>query len=473
MNHSEIARILAAIVVAAPLAPVLPLLLVAGTLGLPSEKRTSDIVRAAVWLSAMASVALAWTWFVGPRDALGGHAPLDLRYGALVDLGAPEHPVHGPHEGAYRFELGLLVDGLSVTMMLLTSTLTAVIARFSVRYLHREEGFFRYFVLLALFAAAMQLLVLAGSLDLLFVGWELVGLSSMLLIGFFRLRPGPQRGAITAMVTYRTTDIGLLIAAVLLHHAAGSSEFADAFGRGAWPQHSTHFSPTESTLVCLSLLLAAVGKSALFPFGTWLPRAMEGPTSSSALFYGGLSVHAGVYLLLRAAPLLSQSRVASIAVGTLGVLTAVTATLTSRTRSDVKSALAYATMTQVGWMLVWIGLHFWTVALAHLVAHACLRTLQLLRAPSALQDAEAIRAALSLERSAVAPATEKSLVFRWVYRVALEDFFVDRVMQRALIRPLVALSARFDAIELRIERWVAAEKPPSVTPSRTSPNEVH
>src|SRR5690606_22872823 len=160
---------------------------------------------------------------------------------------------------------------------------TGLIGHFSTRYLHGQKGFVRFFLLLALFATGMQLLVSAASIDQLFLGWELVGLTSALLVAYFQERRAPVEGGLRVFVTYRLCALGLLIGAVLLHQTSGTSDLARA------PEAMRAHAGTATTLVPLLLLLAAMGKSAQFPFGAWLPRAMEGPTPSSALFYGALS----------------------------------------------------------------------------------------------------------------------------------------------------------------------------------------
>lgn len=446
MSSHSLAWWLAGAVVALPFVAVLPLMLLGGLGRQPPERITSAAVLTTCGLSSLAALVLAVLWFQG------GGAPIVLRYGNIVDLGPRGHAFVAGEEEAYRFAVDLLVDRLSVTMMLLTAGLTWITARFSVRYLHREGGFFRYFLLFGLFTGGMQVLVLAGSFDLLFVGWELAGIASMLLIGFFHLRKGPARGAIGAMLTYRVTDVGLLVGAILLHHFAGSSSFFDAFERGAWPHATTHLSPSAAALVSLSLLFAAIGKSALFPLGTWLPRAMEGPTPSSALFYGGLAVHAGVYLLMRAAPIIERSPLAAFVVGATGAATALWSTLAGRTRSDVKTSLAYATIAQVGLMLIGIALRWYNVVLIYVIAHACLRTLQLLRAPSALSDAEAIRAALQSEPHRRDGFWQRVLPQRLtdrLYALALEDFLLDALIERYVLGPVMALSRAAD----RLDRW--------------------
>jgi NADH:ubiquinone oxidoreductase subunit 5 (subunit L)/multisubunit Na+/H+ antiporter MnhA subunit len=351
----------------------------------------------------------------------------------------------------YTFVTTALIDALSLSMLVVTSFIALVVAAFSSRYLHREPGYARFFLLVMVFVLGMHVLVLAGSYDLLFVGWELVGLSSFLLIAFFHHRSGPVRGAIRAMVTYRASDVGLLVAGVLLHDAAGSSRFADAF-RGTWPNAAAHLSSESATIIALCLLAAVIGKSAQWPLGGWLPRAMEGPTPSSALFYGALSVHTGVYLLLRSAPLFVQSATASAAAIVIGLITAFAATAAHRVQSDIKNALAYATMTQIGLMLVGVGLHLFDWTLVYMIAHTFLRLFQMLRAPSALRDAHDMHAVLSIAPKARPPVLIRILPERWqrlAYYVSLHRHFADMLIERFVVFPLLALSHRLDGAERR------------------------
>jgi NADH-quinone oxidoreductase subunit L len=205
--------------------------------------------------------------------------------------------------------------------------------------------------------------------------------------------------------------------------------------------------------VGVALVFAAMGKSAQFPVGGWLPRAMEGPTASSAVFYGSLSVHAGVFLLLRAAPLIEQSPVARVMLIVVGGVTAVISGLSSQVSADAKSAVCYATAGQVGLMFVACGLGFYTLATLHLIAHATLRYYQFLRTPSVLQDALGRRAALGrTEQDEVAARWENVRLHkrRWVYRLALERFAVETALDRWLTRPIMALARGLDRLERRL-----------------------
>ena len=425
-------------------APLWPLLAFVG-LGVvmlvhraPSERAVVRWVLGALWLSLGCSVLTAAGMALTHQDVL------EVEVGRWFSA------------GEYTFMVSLLMDRLSVTMMVLTSAITLLIGRFSVNYLHREPGFTRFFLLLALFATGMLMLVESGSIDLLFMGWELVGITSALLIGFFHERTQPVRSGLRAFTIYRLCDMGLLVGAVLLHHFAGTAEWADALGAHPWPGPAVALGVVPTTVLVLCLMLAAMGKSAQLPFSSWLPRAMEGPTPSSALFYGALSVHAGLYLLLRVAPLVEQAPVARVALVVVGLLTAVHATLVWRVQTDVKSALAYGVLTQVGLMFAEVGLGLYRLALVHLVAHACLRCLQLLRAPSVLREVQARRAALRAAKPpsiAVAHQVLSEGVLRRLYRLALERFALEVLHERWALGPLIRFGQGLDTLE---RWWVGA-----------------
>ncbi|HEX8435983.1 NADH-quinone oxidoreductase subunit L [Archangium sp.] len=429
----------------------------------PSERTVVRWVLGALWLSLGCSVVTAASLALHPRDVL------EVEVGQWFSA------------GDYTFRVSLLIDRLSATMMVLTSAITLLIGRFSVNYLHREPGFARFFLLLCLFTLGMLVLVESGSIDLLFVGWELVGLTSALLIAFFHERTTPVRSGLRAFTIYRLCDMGLLVGVVLLHHFTGTAEWAEAFGARAWPGEAVALGGVPATVLALCLTLGAMGKSAQLPFSSWLPRAMEGPTPSSALFYGALSVHAGVYLLLRVAPVLEHAPLARGVLVGVGLLTAVHATLVWRVQTDVKSSLAYGVLTQVGLLFAEVGLGLYTLALVHLVAHACLRCLQLLRAPSALREAQARRAALRAAKPPAVAVAHRVLsegLLRRFYRLALERFALEVLHERWVMGPLLRLGQWSDKAE---RRWVGAlsgwmprqepsqpEQPPEMTPAKQS-----
>ncbi len=362
----------------------------------------------------------------------------------VVDLG---NWVDTPH---FHFAVKFVFDRLSVPFAILSFILSGTISAFATRYLHREPGFNRFFVLYALFVLGLVIASLADTIETLFAGWELVGLSSALLVAFSQERPAPARNGLWVWVVYRVSDAALLLAAVVLHHMVGSGDFENLMGTGPWPNGRAVLSEPQALIVGLLLLVAAAGKSGLVPFSGWLPRAMEGPTPSSAVYYGALSVHLGAYLLLRASPILEASTWLCAAVVALGLLTAVFAYLVGSVQTDIKSALSYASLSQVGIIFAEIGLGFRYVALVHLLGHACLRTLQFLRAPTLLHDYHTLENALGehlphpadpVGRLATAPTRA------WLYRFALERAYLDAWLLAFVVRPFVGLFRRCDALE--------------------------
>jgi len=343
----------------------------------------------------------------------------------------------------YHFPLVLLADRLSLPFLGMTVVLIGLVGQFSATYLHREQGFLRFFLLLHLFAFGSLLAFAAGSFDLLAGGWELVGITSVLLIGFFCQRPSPVENALRVFGVYRACDIGLLVAIFAMHHWAGTASFADGMPA---------LTGTQPTTVCLLLLLAAAGKGAQVPFSGWLPRAMEGPTPSSAIFYGAISIHAGAYLLLRAQPLLARSGVASALVIAIGLATAIHGTIAGRASADAKTSLAYASLAQVGVVFVEIGLGWRFIAIAHILGHAVVRTLQFLRAPSMLHDYHRMHSAIGADTAPTGRHIEDLIPEHaqlWLYRWALDRGHLDTILDRWVIDPLMRLSrlfARLDSI---------------------------
>jgi NAD(P)H-quinone oxidoreductase subunit 5 len=363
-------------------------------------------------------------------------------------------------EGGVAIEF--LVDRLSLGFAALTAAITGVVAAFSNRYMHREVGYNRYFVLLAMFVTGMFLIALAGNVEVLFIGWEFVGLSSALLVAFFQERQAPVSNAFRVLSVYRISDAAMLSAAVLLRTAAGSDSLSLLFG-GARGAATIPMNSATVTFIAVLLIIAVAGKSALLPFSGWLPRAMEGPTPSSAVYYGSLSIHAGCFLLLRSGPLLEQAAVARILAGALGATTAIFAALTTRVQSDVKSSLAYAALTQVGLIVLEISLGWYTLAFIHLVGHACFRLLQFLSAPNVLHDLHSMAGAMEDRHT----ATSSDAVTRWdrvsrpLYLYAVERGFLDTILDRVIVEPFTRLARWLT----RVDQWLCGALLPAVSPT--------
>jgi NAD(P)H-quinone oxidoreductase subunit 5 len=369
----------------------------------------------------------------------------------------------------YHFLVKFEFDRLSVPLVILTFLLCGTIGSFATRYMHREPGYNRFFTLLSVFILGLVVTCLAGTVESLFLGWELVGLSSALLVAFFHERPDPVRNGLRVWIVYRISDAALLLAAVAMHHMLGEGDWARLLGHDSahpWPEGTSPATPTQALVVGSLLLVAAAGKSALVPFSEWLPRAMEGPTPSSAVFYGALSVHLGAFLLLRMSSLLAASQVLAGMVVLLGLLTAVYAYLTGSVQTDIKSVLSFASLGQVGLIVAEIGLgawlpFLWYVALAHLLGHACLRTHQFVRAPTFLQDHRRIENAIGarsrsrrLPRARLVPES----FLGWLYRFALERGYLDLVLTMFAVTPFLKLFRWFDRIERRWTDFLAGHR---------------
>lgn len=362
-----------------------------------------------------------------------------------------------PH---YHLKFEFVLDLLSLSYVMLTLVLCAVIGAFSTRYLHHERGYARFFVLFALFLLGMVTAALSDTVETLFAGWEMVGLSSVLLIAFFHGRPSPPRNGLRVWIVYRFCDVALLLAAILMHEINGAGDFDHLVGKSAWPAHDPLLIGPHFTLLGVLFVIAAAGKSALVPFSGWLPRAMEGPTPSSAVFYGALSVHLGAFLLLRVSPVLDSSIWLQVAVVVLGLTTSAFAYLAGRVQSDIKSALAFASLTQVGIIIAEIGLGFRYLALLHLLGHACLRTLQFLRAPSLLHDHHQLENAIGSRPREEGVMWEQKLPLatqRWLYRFSLERGYLDSMLETGIARPFVALFRGLDKLETKWARILDGE----------------
>lgn len=284
----------------------------------------------------------------------------------------------------HSFRLLLFVDNLAFEFLILSTALLGMITRFSRTYLHREPGFQRFFAVLALFLAGLNWVSLSGTFDLLFLGWEMVGIASFMLIGFYSHREQTVKNALEVYSIYRFCDVGFLLSALfsvyLFHHTQGFSEFRTTF----FPESMEQLHPLAVWGLSIALILAAMGKSGQFPFSFWLSRAMEGPTPSSALFYGALSIHLGVFLLLRTEAIWGHSFATRALVFVIGGVTLFLAVGIGRLQSSMKGQIAYASVAQVGLMFMEVACGWRVLAEFHMAANACLRSYQILISPSSV-----------------------------------------------------------------------------------------
>jgi NADH:ubiquinone oxidoreductase subunit 5 (subunit L)/multisubunit Na+/H+ antiporter MnhA subunit len=284
----------------------------------------------------------------------------------------------------FEFSIRVLFDKFSAVFALLGAVIVLLISVFSKYYMHRDPGFRRFFSMLLLFYSAYNLLIISGNFETLFIGWEILGITSFLLIAFYRDRYLPVRNALKVLSYYRLGDICLILAMWMSHHLWHRNITFSELGNTGEVGHLFSHHYAGSIFVAVMILISAAVKSAQFPFSTWLPRAMEGPTSSSAIFYGSLASHLGVFLLLRTYDYWSQDMVINSVVFVIGLFTVVVAGGIARVQSTVKTQIAYSSIAQIGLIFMEISLGWHTLALIHTCGNAFLRTWQLLVSPSVL-----------------------------------------------------------------------------------------
>ena len=277
-----------------------------------------------------------------------------------------------------RFEF--LLDGLSGTMMLLVTGLGLVIQIFSTSYMSGDPRYVKYFVYFNFFVFSMLLLVMSANFLVMFFGWELVGLSSYLLISFWSEKKEAAKAGNKAFVLNRIGDFGFLIALMMILNTYDTFSFKTVFATTLINQ------PQNLDLIVVFLMIGAFGKSAQFPLFSWLPDAMEGPTPASALIHAATMVTAGVFMLVRISPLLQFSELSSILIISIGLLTALISAFAAINQNDIKKVLAYSTISQLGFMFIAIGAGAYVAAIFHLVTHAFFKALLFLGAGAVIHE---------------------------------------------------------------------------------------
>jgi NADH:ubiquinone oxidoreductase subunit 5 (subunit L)/multisubunit Na+/H+ antiporter MnhA subunit len=327
-----------------------------------------------------------------------------------------------------NIQINFITTGFSVVLAALFAILLFIIMHFSINYMHKETGFHRFFFILSLFASAMLLLVLSGNAAGTFFGWEIAGLCSYLLIAYAYNRPVAVINATRVFVTNRIGDAGFIMGIGLSYAWAGSINWNDLNAASA------QLTTGQATGISLCFAIAAFAKSAQLPFTPWLARAMEGPTPSSAVFYGAIMIHAGVYLVCLLAPVFEQAPLAMAVVAVAGSTTAVYSFIVGLTQTDVKSSLVFATSGQLGLMFLECGLGFWQLAGWHLCAHAIVRSYLFLSAPSIMHN---------LHDNPVKPVAPAIARLSWAYMASLQRFWLDQMTDWILVRPICRLAQDF------------------------------
>jgi NADH-quinone oxidoreductase subunit L len=350
------------------------------------------------------------------------------------------------HTTGYSFLIDFYFDRITATYYLVGSLLTFLITVYSRYYLHRERGYKRFFNTIQLFYMGYNITIFSGNFETLFLGWEILGISSFLLIAFYRDRYLPVKNAVKVFSIYRIGDVGILLAMWASHHLWHENiTFLKLNNYDLVHEHLESHSGI-GIFISLMVLVAAAAKSAQLPFSSWLPRAMEGPTPSSAIFYGSLSVHFGVFLLLRTYPFWEHQLSVRILIGAIGLSTSIVTMLIARVQSSVKSQIAYASISQIGLIFIEVAAGFHTIALIHFAGNAFLRTYQLLVSPSVVSYL------IREQFYHFQPKTESledHLPKKWentLYLLSLKEWKLDKLLSRLLFTPMKKIGHQLDFI---------------------------
>ncbi len=330
-----------------------------------SEKAIGRIVRFTKVLYILVSVFFAAWWVINGLQPIHYH---------IATLYQTDH---------FVFAVELFYDEITAVFSIVGALLFFLVATFSKYYMHRDEGYKRFFNTILLFATGYNFIILSGNFETLFIGWEIKGVCSFLLIAFYRNRYLPVKNAFKAISYYRISDVALMLCMWMMHHLTQQNISFSELGEAKILALQTANTGMAVFIVCMMILPATI-KSAQFPFTSWLPRAMEGPTSSSAIFYGSLSVHIGVFLLLRTHPFWEDMLWAKTVIIVIGAVTAIAATFIARVQPTVKTQIAYSSAAQIGLMFIEVAIGWHWLVLVHFAGNAFLRTYQLLVSPSVL-----------------------------------------------------------------------------------------
>jgi NADH-quinone oxidoreductase subunit L len=337
-------------------------------------------------------ISLFFRPFFNHKPKLGGYitiasllGSLGLSIWALTEvMAAPGHSLAIPDinwvviEGGLTIHLGLILDSLTAVMLIVVTVVSLMVQIYSQGYMHGDPGYHRYFAFMSLFTASMLGLVLADNLLFLYVFWEMVGLCSYLLIGFWFHRPSAADAAKKAFIVTRLGDFGFLAAILLIYFNTGTFDIGQLHSLAI----TGALAGTTLTWAAIGIFAGAVGKSAQFPLHTWLPDAMEGPTPVSALIHAATMVAAGVFLVARTFPLFSHSTEAVTTVAVVGGFTAIFAATMGLVMTDIKRVLAYSTISQLGYMMLGLGAGGIAIGIFHLFNHAFFKALLFLGAGS-------------------------------------------------------------------------------------------
>lgn len=349
----------------------------------------------------------------------------------------------------YEFLIDWYYDEITAVYLVVGAIITFVIGKYSSYYMHREEGYKRFFATIFFFSLGYNLTILSGNFETLFMGWEILGITSFLLIAFYRNRYLPVRNAVRVFSVYRIGDVAILIAMWASHHLW--HENIAFYKLNSYDLVHEHLSSHTwvGVFIAVALLIAASAKSAQFPFSSWLARAMEGPTPSSAIFYGSLSVHLGLFLMLRTFSFWENQFSVRVLIALWGLVTAFVSGSIVRVQSNIKSKIAYASVTQIGIMFIELALGLKYLVLFHFAGNAFLRTYQLLVSPSIVSyllrnQFYNYKPTVTIEEKDYAKKIKYSL-----YHTSLKEFYLDIIQSKFLFQPIKNLGRYLGSFNMR------------------------
>lgn len=349
----------------------------------------------------------------------------------------------------YSFFIDFYFDRITAVYLIVGGVLTFLVTIYSRYYMHREGGYKRFFNTVLLFYLGYNITIFSGNLETLFIGWEILGISSFLLIAFYRDRYLPVKNAVKVFSIYRIGDVGLIVAMWMTHHLFHENiTFLKLNNYELVHDHIMSHS-WIGIFISLMILLSASAKSAQLPFSSWLPRAMEGPTPSSAIFYGSLSVHLGVFLMLRTYPFWDHQLSVRILIVLMGLTTSAVATGIARVQSSVKSQIAYSSIAQIGLIFIEVALGFETLALFHFAGNAFLRTYQLLVSPSVVTYLIREQFYNFIPRQRTIEDSLPKKIEYTIYMLCVKEWNLDSFMYRYLWNPLKWMGRQLDFLTLK------------------------
>jgi NADH-quinone oxidoreductase subunit L len=308
--------------------------------------------------------------------------------GSTGDAGISVTLWHWIAAGSFTVDIGFFVDHLTAVLLIVVTTIGMLVHIYSIGYMRHDPGYWRFFAYLNLFMVSMLLIVLADTWLVLFVAWELVGLSSYLLIGFWYRKRTAAEASKKAFITTRVGDVGFALGIMAIFVDTGTMNIRESIAHLVLPATASQAVAPIIPIWIIALLIfaGAVGKSAQFPLHVWLPDAMEGPTPVSALIHAATMVNAGVYLVARANPIFASAPEVMVVVAAIGIFTAILAASIAMTQTDIKRVLAYSTLSQLGYMFAALGVGAYTAAIFHLMTHGFFKGLLFLGSGSVIHS---------------------------------------------------------------------------------------